>query len=81
MFTTIGICETFGVKKIALIGGAVGAVIGGIYGWAVSKTRPLTTTQKILYIVGGAALIGGGIGMGAYFTCKGVKSGIPIRSR
>jgi len=81
MFTTIGLCETFGPKKLALIGAGIGAVGGAIYGWLLSKKTYVSTEKKILYIIGGGLAGGGLVGISAYFTCKGIKYGIPVRQK
>ena len=78
IFTTIGFCKTLGVKKATLIGAGIGAAGGAFYAWLLNKKFPISTEKKLMYIIGGALIGGGVIGLGSYFTCKGVEYGVPI---
>jgi len=83
---TVGFCSAIGAKKMAMLGAGIGGVIGGIIGYGLLKMKesqegeqPMET--KILYI-GAPLLAGAGLGaFGGYFTCRGVRLGIPVKQR
>ncbi|GAI38307.1 unnamed protein product, partial [marine sediment metagenome] len=66
------------------LGFGIGAGAGAIIGYGIIKIKEQTEGEqpihkKILYIVGPALGIGCISALGAYFTCKGVEYGVPIK--
>lgn len=79
---TIGLCNKFGTKKLAIGVGVIFGLIGAGVGYFISKkmaeSGAIPQEHVILYT------IGLGIGMGLlsaiaiYFTCTGIEYGLPM---
>lgn len=80
LFPTIGICSKLGTKNVAILGFGLGAAIGGLMGYMISK-MPGYEDKRPLLIIGGALAVGTISAIGAYFTCSGVEVGVPVKRR
>ena len=73
--------QTLGAGKAAVVGGVLGGVAAGIlaYTYTLSVGEAISKEERIKYAFITGLAIGGLTATLAYFFCKGVEVGAPVR--
>ena len=78
-YAGVGLCTTLGAGKAAVVAGALGGVASGILFYALTKDEETSKEERVKLGFISGLLIGGLAATVAYFFCKGVEVGAPVR--
>jgi len=81
-YAGVGLCTTLGAGKAAVVGGILGGVATGILAYIYTLSageEVISKEERVKYAFISGLLIGGLTATLAYFYCKGVEVGAPVR--